>query len=284
MRQRRSDALPHRYDQLLADAELADIILSASTDINLSLNSQSRRGPEGESVSAGPAVHGWVGETAADGVDPPVGGPRRWTGEPPGQPDYAPRPVPTAPPPPGPRRPGRSAVTGAKPRPPGPADRLATATATLTDLPPSTPGLVRLAHAFNSFFQARIVAVMLDAESTPHRDAYSLTEGWCTQAMDVLADVAGPHLVRRYCPDHAGGEQRISEIAALAQFELFTADDTDVERIATAMISLAAELERLLAAVAADGSALPEQRGAAQAVAPAAHLIWSHFGGDAGGW
>jgi hypothetical protein len=175
-------------------------------------------------------------------------------------------------------------VTGAGPRPSALAERLAGAAEALRRVPEGTLAPVQLAYAFNGFFQARIVAVLLDAETVPARDAYSLTEGWCTRALELLADVIGFQLVRRYCPDQAGGEPLMEQIMTGAQFELFTSSDVEVERISREMITLAAELEHFLLALAKDESVLPELRGAARQLAPLANLIWAHFGGDSGGW
>lgn len=167
---------------------------------------------------------------------------------------------------------------------PGLGERLAAAAVALRQVPDGAPGPIRLGYAFNGFFQARIVAVTLDAESGQARDAYPLTEGWCTKAMELLFDVAGRQVVRRYCPDHAGGEQLMQRVATAAQFELFTSSDEDVERISAQMIGLAAELERFLTAVGEDESLMPAVRGAGRLTVPLASLIWSHFGGDSGGW
>lgn len=166
----------------------------------------------------------------------------------------------------------------------GLADRLATAAATLTPLPKGTPAVVLLARAFNGFYQARMVAVFLDEYTTPARDAYPLTQQWTTPAMNRLFDVVGRRLIYRYCPDHVGGMDSLTNITALAQVELFNIDDAGIERITNAMISLAARLEDVLNAVAADESVLPDQRGAARTGASVANLVWAHFGGDSGGW
>ena len=169
-------------------------------------------------------------------------------------------------------------------RVPGLSARLEAAATALRRVPGDAFGPVRLGYAFNAFFQARIVAVVLDAESVPARDAYALAEGWCTKAMDLLFDVAGRQVVRRYCPDHAGGEALMERVATAARFELFTASDEDVERISAQMIELAAELKRFLTSVDEDESLMPAVRGAARLTAPLAHLTWAHFGGDSGGW
>jgi hypothetical protein len=169
-------------------------------------------------------------------------------------------------------------------RPPSLAQRLSGAAATIEQIPAGTPALVRLAVAWNGFYVARVVSVLLDAEAVPHRDVYELAAGWCTQALDVLYDVAGRQLVRRYSPDHVAGRPLLQELTTAGQVELSLASDLDIDRIAAAMISLAAGLEQLLTNVAEDEAALPGPRAAAGAVTPAAHNIWSQYGGDGGGW
>jgi hypothetical protein len=133
-------------------------------------------------------------------------------------------------------------------------------------------------------YTARLVTVLLSADAVLHRDAYDLAEGWCTQALDAIYDIAGRELVRRYSPDHAVGEPLVRQLAAAGQAELDFASDTDVDRIAAAMVTLAAGLEQLLDGVAGDEAALPGLRDVARSAAAAARLIWSHYGGDGGGW
>ena len=48
------------------------------------------------------------------------------------------------------------------------------------------------------------------------------------------------------------GERFFQDLAHAAQVELFTSTDSDPERIAAAMVSLAARLREILAAVAED--------------------------------
>lgn len=169
-------------------------------------------------------------------------------------------------------------------RPPELAQRVRDTTVTLQRQRDGSPVLVRLAHAFNAFYVARAVSVLLDAETTPRRDAYPLTAEWCTGALEVLYDVVGSTLVRRHCSLHAGGQQALEAVTFAAQFELAAATDTEVARISGEMISLAAALEHLLTRISLDESALPEPQGAARATAETANNIWSHYGGDGGGW
>jgi hypothetical protein len=168
--------------------------------------------------------------------------------------------------------------------PVGLAQRLDDAAAAIGQVPAAEPAAVRLARAWNGFYTARLVTVLLSAEAVPHRDAYDLAEGWCTQALEAIYDVAGRELVRRYSPDHVAGEPLVGELAAAGQVELGLASDTDLERIAAAMVGLAAGLGQLLDSVAGDEAALPGLRAAARSAAAAAAAIWSHYGGDSGGW
>ncbi|MFB9854887.1 hypothetical protein ACFFMR_31355 [Micromonospora andamanensis] len=162
--------------------------------------------------------------------------------------------------------------------------RLAEATRKVEEALDDSPALVRLAYAFNGFYVARVVSVLLDAEAVPQRDVFALAEQWCTQALDVLYEVVESRLVRRYCPTHAAGEALLRDITTAGQFELNAASDIDIDRIGDEMIGLADALRRLLNAVAADETTLPHLRGAARAVVPAAENIWSQYGGDGGGW
>lgn len=162
--------------------------------------------------------------------------------------------------------------------------RLATAAAVIGQVPAGRPPVAQLAQAWDGFYTARLVTVLLSAEAVPHRDAYDLAEGWCAQALEVLYDAVGRELIRRYSPDHVASEGPVRELAASGEAELALASDQDTGRIAAAMITLAAGLEQLLVGVAADESALPLLRPAAGSSATAAQLIWSHSGGDSGGW
>jgi hypothetical protein len=164
--------------------------------------------------------------------------------------------------------------------PPGLAQRLDDAAAAIRRAPAGKPAVVRLAQAWNGFYTARLVTVLLSTDAVPHRDAYDLAEDWCTQALEAIYDMVGQELVRRYSPDHVAGEPLVRQLAADGQAELGSASDTDVDRIATAMVTLAAALEELLTGVAGDDAALPGLRDTARAAAEAARLIWSHYGGD----
>jgi hypothetical protein len=160
-------------------------------------------------------------------------------------------------------------------RPPGLARRLDDAAVAIGQVPASAPAAVRLARAWNGFYTARLVTVLLSADAVPHRDAYDLAEGWCTQALEAIYDMIGQELVRRYSPDHVAGEPLVRQLAAAGQAELDFASDSDMDRIAAAMVTLAAGLEQLLDGVAADDAALPGLRDVARAAAAAARLIWS---------
>ena len=147
-----------------------------------------------------------------------------------------------------------------------------------------TPAVVLLARAWNGFYVARTVTVMFDADAVAHRDAYALADVWFTQSLTWLRDTLGDQLIGRYAPDHVAGAPLLKQLAMAARLELHTSSDLDLDRIAAAMIRLAARLQDLLTRVADDDAALPEMRAAARAVVPAAYNIWSHYGGDSGGW
>jgi hypothetical protein len=66
--------------------------------------------------------------------------------------------------------------------------------------------------------------------------------------------------------------------------ELYLSNDADIEVIASAMITLGATLQDALDAVAADESVPVPLRRVAAEVRPAAEVVWSHYGGDSGGW
>jgi hypothetical protein len=51
-------------------------------------------------------------------------------------------------------------------RPPGMEQRLIDTATAVEQIPAGTPPLVRLAHAWNGVYTARIVTVLLDAEAT----------------------------------------------------------------------------------------------------------------------
>jgi hypothetical protein len=75
----------------------------------------------------------------------------------------------------------------------------------------------------------------------------------------------------------------LSELTAADQIELAAASDVELDEIACAMVSLAADQEEL-PGIAEDDASLSGLRGVARAVAPIARDIWSQFGGDGGGW
>jgi hypothetical protein len=166
----------------------------------------------------------------------------------------------------------------------GLAQHLDAASQAIEQTPPSAPAVLRLAQAFGGFYLARAVSVILAAEAGRHRDAYDLAVGWGTQALQVLSEAIGSRLAAKYAPDHGAGDRFFRDLAHSGQVELHTAAEEDVDRIAAAMVSLASRLLEILAGVAEDQAALPQLRAAAQAVTPAAHNTWAHYGGDSGGW
>ena len=164
------------------------------------------------------------------------------------------------------------------------AARLCAAADAIEHLPLETPPVLRLAQAWNGFYLARAISVLLSAKATPHRDAYDLAERWGTQALELLEPVIGAQLARKYTPGGDRSAAGVAELARNGQLELYTAADADIEKITGEMIRVAAALQRLLEAVGDDDAAPPVQQSVARAVAPLAREVWAHYGGDGGGW
>jgi hypothetical protein len=164
------------------------------------------------------------------------------------------------------------------------AQRLADAATTIRQIPARDPAAVKLAQAWSGFHTLRIVSVILDAEAVPRQDAFALAEGWCTKALELLADELGFELIRRYAPAHVAGREYLTAVNEAAQLELWLATDSDIDDIAAEAADLADVIRELLASVSGDDTALPRWRASARAVTPLAELIWSHYGGDGGGW
>jgi hypothetical protein len=62
-------------------------------------------------------------------------------------------------------------------RPPRLAQRLTGAAEAIERIPPGTAAIVRLAQAWNGFYAARTVSVLLDDGAVIRRDAYGLGAG-----------------------------------------------------------------------------------------------------------
>jgi hypothetical protein len=164
------------------------------------------------------------------------------------------------------------------------AQCLADATVVIEQIPANAPAAVKLAQAWNGFHTLRMVSVILDAEAVPRRDAFALAEGWCTQALELLADDLGLQLIRRYSPGHVAGPRHRAEVTRAGQVELMLATDSDIDVIAAQIASLADVIKNALMTVTDDEAALPQLRSSARVARRLAEQIWSHYGGDGGGW
>ncbi|WP_433499669.1 hypothetical protein ACQP1K_04915 [Sphaerimonospora sp. CA-214678] len=152
-----------------------------------------------------------------------------------------------------------------------------------TSTDPLPPAPVVLGHACRAFTIAAAAARLLDEHAIPHRDAYAVCADDCGHAVLALNEILGPHLVRRY----TGGTVLRADITALRQkgeeeLDLSTIEDTD--HITAAMVTLGAALTKALTPMATDENLPPMMREAARMAADAADILWSHFGGDSGGW
>lgn len=139
-----------------------------------------------------------------------------------------------------------------------------------------------LAHACRGFVAAGAVSSLLDQHAVPHRDNFAVCDEYCDRAVDRLTDALGPHLLRRY----SAGVRRedLSDLTRDGQVELFVSTDADVDRIASAMITLGATLMDMTLPIASNEDLPPLIRGAARMSAEVAEILWSHYGVDSGGW
>jgi len=168
---------------------------------------------------------------------------------------------------------------------PAPATGLAAHLAALaTDLTTATqqgdqPAPVTLAHTCRGFLLAGAVSGLLDHYALPRRDTFAVCAEACERAVALLYKVLGEQLIRRYA--HSG-EQAV--LLRHGRDELLDSIPEDVDRIAAAMITLAAALHSALAPLLEQESLPPTIRGAARMAADAATIVHSHCGGDSGGW
>ncbi|GHE56169.1 hypothetical protein GCM10018785_26810 [Streptomyces longispororuber] len=153
-------------------------------------------------------------------------------------------------------------------------------TAPAADRP--APPVVLLARARRAFAIAGLVSLALAEHALPARDAHALGVRLTDAACAVLDSAVGPELITAYRADLGRGEA--GYLAQLAELHLAfhaQAGDTVID---DAMVTLSASLCDLLDALTANERAIPEQRGAARAVAGHARELWALYGGDAGGW
>jgi hypothetical protein len=149
------------------------------------------------------------------------------------------------------------------------------------------PAPVILALCRRAFAVAGMIGVLLDDHALPAREAIpdrrSVLRPGQVHARRRLLDVGlGPELVKRY----GAGTRKADadELFRDGEAELYLSADADIEKIASTMISLAATLREVLAAIASDGSVPAELRRLAAAVHPLAGEVWAHYGGDSGSW
>jgi hypothetical protein len=142
--------------------------------------------------------------------------------------------------------------------------------------------VVILATARRAFAIAGMISVLLDEHAIPARDAYQVGDQYCSRARTLLDKALGPHLVKRYGAGTSKADA--GELFQDGEAELYLSDDADIEKIASAMITLGAALQDVLGAITADESVPAGLRRLAAQVRPSAEIIWSHYGGDSGGW
>lgn len=123
------------------------------------------------------------------------------------------------------------------------------------------PAPVLLALARRGFAAAGAVSSLLDQHSGRHRDAYPVGNQMAEQAIGILDDTLGEHLIRRWGEPFAGED--LHHVAQAASMEMWTADP-EHEPVARAMTALGDLLRETLTNLAGDDSLPPELRRAAR--------------------
>jgi hypothetical protein len=144
------------------------------------------------------------------------------------------------------------------------------------------PAPVVLAHARRGFVIGGVVSNLLDDYAIVRRDNYTVCDDYCRRTAKMLHDVLGTHLTRRYNSGTTDAE--ILQLAVAAETELHESTPEDIDHIAEALITLGATLIDITSPLA-DRPELPSTiRDVARIAADSANILWSHYGGDSGGW
>ncbi|MEV5704872.1 hypothetical protein [Actinoallomurus sp. NPDC052274] len=144
------------------------------------------------------------------------------------------------------------------------------------------PAPVVLAHARRGFVIGGVVSNVLDDYAVVRRDNYPVCDDFCRRTAKMLHDVLGPHLIRRYNTGTTDAE--IFQLADVGEAELRESTVEDIDHIAGALITLGATLLDITGPLADRPELPPAIRGAARVAADSAKILWSHYGGDSGGW
>ena len=129
---------------------------------------------------------------------------------------------------------------------------------------------------------AGFVSGLLDQCAIPRRDAFAISDDYCERTVAVLTEVLGEQLRRRYSHGTRGAD--LAALLRNGEAELLDATPDDVDRVAAAMVTLAAVLQDALAPLPDNESLPPTVRGAARMAADTARILHAHYGGDSGGW
>jgi len=157
-----------------------------------------------------------------------------------------------------------------------------TAAASPTSDKPPPPAPVVLALAGQGFSLGGVVSHLLDQYALPRRDNFAVCAHYCAQALAVLRRTLGPQLMRRYSDGVSDAELR--EFADIVENELLDSAPEDIEPIAAALISLGAVLHDVITPLINSPDLPVEIRNAARETAEAAEVLYTHYGGDSGGW
>ncbi|WP_433717167.1 hypothetical protein ACQP2U_42865 (plasmid) [Nocardia sp. CA-084685] len=147
----------------------------------------------------------------------------------------------------------------------------------LHNTPDTAPPVIRLACGMGAFVVAGHVSDQLRNHAVPPRDNFVTVGLACARTVADLGLIVGPYLAHKHGPD----TQWIDDSANDPRLFLIGAD---ADNVAPGMVTLGVKAHTVLAGIAHDEAALPEHRRAATSSMQTAALIWSHYGGDGGGW
>ncbi|MEV5704779.1 hypothetical protein [Actinoallomurus sp. NPDC052274] len=144
------------------------------------------------------------------------------------------------------------------------------------------PAPVVLAYACRGFVIGGVGSSLLYDYAIVRRDNYAVCDDYCHRTAMMLRDVLGSQLIRRYANGTSDAE--IGQLADAAEAELREYTVEDIDHIGGALITLGVTLQEITNRLAHRPELPSTIRGAARVAADSAKILWSHYGGDSGGW
>ncbi|WP_157620887.1 hypothetical protein [Saccharothrix sp. NRRL B-16348] len=117
--------------------------------------------------------------------------------------------------------------------------------------------------------------------TTTRIDAFTVA-AQATVATDRLDELVDADTLAEYGEGTPAAD--LDTLRQTGQTELHTLSDTDVERIAWAMIDLGTAVRDLMEPVAGNPVLAAKTSTAARITGDAGQMVWAHYGGDGGGW